>query len=107
MLDAFTPGEVLCLLLIDRLVDNVTLVASHDYRCVLSNLVDQLSVPLRCTLERVLICHIVDQKGSCRVLIVYFSQGVVLFLTCSVPNDQLHSLVVYKHCFLEVASIDS
>ena len=49
--DALTARKVLRLLFIDSLVDNVALVACHYDWCILTNLVDKFSMPLRCTLE--------------------------------------------------------
>ena len=100
MLDALLACKVLSRLLVDRLIQDVTLVSSHDDRCILTDFVDQLTVPFCCTLEGVLVCHVVDEERPCSVLIVHFLKGVVLLLSGCVPNDELDALISHLNSLL-------
>ena len=107
MLDSLLTCKVFCSLLVDRLIENIALVSSHDDWCILPDLVDEFTVPLRCPLEGVLVCYIVDEESPCSVLVVHLCQGVVLFLPSCVPNYELDALFAHLYCLLEVAGVDS
>ena len=61
MLDTLASSKLVDLFLVDGLVLYVALVTCHNDGRILANLVDQLFVPGRGTLEGILISHIVHK----------------------------------------------
>lgn len=68
MFDALAARKLIRLVLIHRVVLYVALVASEDDRRFFPNLMNQLLVPSRRPLKRVLVRHVVHQQSPCTSL---------------------------------------